>query len=270
MERYVGSPPYQWQGEINRQSQQLRNLLLWFPLMGHDTSERLVNLPTTRGGAVSAARNAVTGQCWNFTGASGDYIDIGDTSLLDFGASDWGISCWAMTTTVSGADIIFGKDGTGGTNPRQFNLMRSGASLAFYYWTAPGVYVYYDPGTAWLTANQWHHIVMQRAGSTFQFAVDGIIKATNAGTGSHGAMNAGTISARIGARVYSGLTDPWTGQLADFRVRTCALSAAEIWRLYDPQTRWELYQPPRPTVWWMPPVAEIRQRILGNRLLSMA
>lgn len=262
----IGQPPFQWQGEINQESEQLRGLLLWFPLMGQGTNERLINLPTTRGGAVAPAVNAVTGQSWSYTGASGDYIDIGDTSLVDFGANDWGISVWAMTTTVSGVDMIFAKDGTGGTNPRQFLLVRNGSSLGMYYWTAPGVYVYYDPGTSWLTVNQWHHIVIQRKGNTFEFAVDGIIKAANAGTGSHGAMSAGTTAARIGARVYSGVTDPWSGQLADFRVRTRALSATEIWQLYDPATRWQLYAMPNTRTWFVPTgVGGIIPRIMHHR-----
>jgi hypothetical protein len=47
----------------------------------------------------------------------------------------------------------------------------------------------------------------------------------------------------LGYREYN--SQSWTGYIADVRIYNRALSADEVWQLYDPATRWELYQPER-------------------------
>ncbi len=47
----------------------------------------------------------------------------------------------------------------------------------------------------------------------------------------------------LGYREYNSRS--WTGYIADVRIYNRALSADEVWQLYDPATRWELYQPER-------------------------
>ena len=39
----------------------------------------------------------------------------------------------------------------------------------------------------------------------------------------------------------------FTGKIGDVRIYNRALSPAEIWAMYDPATRWELYAPVMPS-----------------------
>lgn len=56
-----------------------------------------------------------------------------------------------------------------------------------------------------------------------------------------------TIGAHYGAGAYAS----WYADLliADVRIYSRSLSAAEVWQLYDPRTRWDLYAPTVPRVW---------------------
>lgn len=48
-------------------------------------------------------------------------------------------------------------------------------------------------------------------------------------------------------------TNGWDGSIADFRVYRRALTAADVWALYDPATRWELYSAPSARVFFSLP-----------------
>ena len=53
----------------------------------------------------------------------------------------------------------------------------------------------------------------------------------------------------IGRRGYG---NSFYGLLSDVRIYNRALSAAEVWQQWAPQTRWELYRPLVRRVWTVP------------------
>jgi hypothetical protein len=83
----------------------------------------------------------------------------------------------------------------------------------------------------------WHCIVASYNGSALIVYVDGILAGSAAGDGN---IKAGTLTElRIGARGNN--VAYWRGDIADVRIYGRALTAADAWQLYAPQTRWELY-----------------------------
>ncbi|HUW32512.1 MAG TPA: hypothetical protein VM223_12950, partial [Planctomycetota bacterium] len=48
---------------------------------------------------------------------------------------------------------------------------------------------------------------------------------------------------------------PWGGRLGEVRFYNCAKTDAEIWQMYDPPTRWELYRPVVPLWTGKSPIA---------------
>jgi hypothetical protein len=75
----------------------------------------LTNSPTKAIGKI--------GQGISFDGTN-DYINLGDTSVVDFGTGDFTMSAWVYNTSQSAIDVVFGKDDTGGTAPYRQLLFR--------------------------------------------------------------------------------------------------------------------------------------------------
>jgi hypothetical protein len=67
-----------------------------------------------------------------------------------------------------------------------------------------------------------------------------------AGTG-NGSEQTSTGDLWIGKQDVGGFAHPFGGLIADVRLYDRILSPQEIWRMWDPATRWELYRPPRRT-----------------------
>lgn len=79
-------------------------------------------------------------------------------------------------------------------------------------------------------------------GATMRVYLDGVQATSQARTGT---LNSG--SDPIG---LCGTNNNVQGWYADFRVWDRALSAAEVWALYDPATRWDLYWVPGRTLYF--------------------
>lgn len=91
------------------------------------------------------------------------------------------------------------------------------------------------------TTNQWHHAcgVFGAVDSRAAY-LDGRHK----GTDTTACVSRSTAGVYIGAfRLTSGLTSFLDGQVADARLYKRALSDAEVYALYNQETRWDLYYP---------------------------
>ncbi len=94
-------------------------------------------------------------------------------------------------------------------------------------------------------ANTWHHAAMVCWNDTdCDTYIDGGSKGTEAAARAPAAWDRTSIG-------RSGDSTPgnyFSGRIAEVRVYNRAMTDAEVWQLYAPETRWELY---RPAVWFM-------------------
>lgn len=96
-------------------------------------------------------------------------------------------------------------------------------------------------GTA--TTNRWQHLAGRFSTNALRHAaLNGVVGASNTTS-----ITAFTTHDRIGLYGLDRLGSPfirWYGLLADCRIYRTALTDAQLWALYDPQSRWDLYWQP--------------------------
>ncbi|MCH8219568.1 MAG: hypothetical protein IH892_22680, partial [Planctomycetes bacterium] len=110
------------------------------------------------------------GNALEFDG-SDDYVDCGNSPILDLGAGDFTISAW-VKTSARGGETIFAKGGDDG----------GGIRYRLYIEGNPGVKILvddnstkYDPeGNIPVEDGQWHHLVGMRDGTALRVFIDGI------------------------------------------------------------------------------------------------
>ncbi len=110
------------------------------------------------------------GGALNFDGVD-DYVDCGNSSILDFGTGDFTISAWIKTTDPAGETIFAkGGDDSGGI---RYRMYVSGAEIKILVDDNSDKN---DPeGNITVTDGAWHHIVgMRRGGTTLRVYVDGV------------------------------------------------------------------------------------------------
>lgn len=254
----VGAPPFQWQGEINKESQQAMGLVAWYSAQGRSVgmAEYLVGYAAAVQNSPGRRIDPVLGRGVDLNGTNQriNSVDIEDVT------GPFTISIWAILDTLPGVgatrELVNKGDSLGGYTLWHVNsggthqvgsttLNAGGNTLTSVNYTLP-------------TATPFH-LSATFDGANCRYYFNG----QQIGTAQANTRNPAAIAKplTIGAFGYytpsGGDLTPnrWTdGAIFDVRIYRRSLSAAEIWRLYDPQTRWELYQPPRPVVWWIPPV----------------
>jgi len=98
-----------------------------------------------------------------------------------------------------------------------------------------------------LNDGTWHHIALSAGPSSdvIAFYVDGISQAIT-----YDQQDTPSSFANFTKTLYlGGFNDggaplsPYVGNLLDFRIYNRVLTVDEVWQLYAPETRWELYEP---------------------------
>lgn len=108
-----------------------------------------------------------------------------------------------------------------------------------------------------LTIGEWQHLAWVSDGSanTTSYYRNGVLSQTKAGScNSITAVEAG-FQFHIGGFAFGtgGSSNCTDAYWADFRVYPWVLSGPQIWELYSPATRWQLYWTPGRTVYFPPP-----------------
>jgi len=161
----------------------------------------------------------------NFDSGSNDYIEISNNILS--GLSNFSISVWYNTNTLSGDRAVLG-------------AWSSGVTQMLLYWDDPdGWRFLMNNGTTsysviWgtsTTINTWNHIVVTYDGSTISFYHNNGTPVTAIGTGS---IRTQTVPWRIGVDTSS--TRYWDGKLSQFCLFNYALNASDISTLYGDAT----------------------------------
>ena len=164
---------------------------------------------------ISTAQSKFGGASIAFDG-TGDYLTASSNAGFAFGTGDFTIEAWVRPTTLSSASdfaFVFDTRATAGSG----NL---GASVGFTQTT--GVWMFFEQSANILTntsssavANQWQHIALSRAGTSWRFFVDG----TQVGTWTNGSGLGTSQPLLIGtARDNPGNTRNLPGYIDDLRI----------------------------------------------------
>ena len=252
----IGQPPFQWQGGINRESAQARGLVGWwtFPPSGvttiiHNRALSAVTLSGTLYGGLSTTVSG-NGTVLNLDG-SNDYVVISANALLNNPYPT--LSCWFWSNNTGNNKMMLMKAHSSHANPYYILGMRhAGTNNLFMDITVNGTWNSLGPYTA--PNGQWNHAALSYDGAKILCISNGVLRQTTTVSGTAATTNTPLL---FGANNNLAKTSTYCfpGLLHDVRLYNRGLSEAELFRLYDPATRWELYQPPRPVTWWIPPAA---------------
>lgn len=233
----VFGPPFGRGFTLNRASPQAVGLVSWWPLLttrGGPIEDRAGVNTGTPSGAVGPIATEVMGVALNFPGGGSDYVALANQDFTHITATAW---IRNSTSNNGGFNHIISR------HPNWF-LSHDGASgIRFNINGAAEAFCVTDYT---LINNQWALIAATYDRQNIIGYLNGV--QTGSPTAYTTAIGASGTQ-RLGA--YGGGGFNWVGQMADVRLYNRALSAAEIWQLYAPQTRWELYQPvplTRPTI----------------------
>ena len=174
-----------------------------------------------------------------------DYIDLGDSSVWDFGTGDFTLMAWIRPETVSDTKRmeIISKDGTG-TPGRQLTMEFNGKALAgtrgsfrialFQADAILSQIVAYDAPQDSMVANIWYHVAGVKRGNaagSFTGFINGnsVTMTRDATLGDFPlTMQATATVVRIGNRALVGNTDEFDGQIAHAQAFNVALTQNEI------------------------------------------
>jgi len=164
----------------------------------------------TRTGGVAMSIGKI-GQAGKFDGAD-DYVDVGNagSTLTD----NFTLSAWIKGSANNVRILSRRPSGT------QWDWYVDNNRVQFYTGTSYG-------GAKIVTDNQWHLATIVINGANSSFYVDGAKDGSNFSP----TLTAQAGNTLIGA--FASGSSPWNGSLDDVRIYSRALSASEIWQLYQ-------------------------------------
>ena len=249
--RYSGDGNYapQWPFILNQNSPLAQGLVGWWPsgLIGggviYDFSSG-GNRDATLGGAVWQA-HTLAGSCLHFDG-SDDYADTASTPVS---VEPLTMACWFKPGRVTAAEdlmVIAPAAGTGDAwrlraagnvnfDPVQA-ISRDGAESEARS-TGPGFFP--GDGHTWYLATSIHVSNTER---------HAFLDGENKGSDTGNRNPTGTAKVSFGAFRTDGTFNPFLGEIGPAYIWNRALSDDEVWSLYNPPTRWDLYWQPRTIV----------------------
>ena len=173
-----------------------------------------------------------------------DYVDCGNSSVLNFGTGDWTISAWIKTTQTGtdeddalmnrGTVFANGGDETGGI---RYTLAVNEARLGKITLTTDDELskVQAISSTA-VNDGAWHHVVGMRNGKELRLYVDGVLDGTNtlpAGFNLSGASQQNAYVGVIADNRDSSLYKYFVGLIDEVCVFACALDGSSVSALYS-------------------------------------
>ena len=215
---------------LNRASPQAVGLVAWWTALAERGAgmwrERVVGSTATFTGTITWESDPELGSRLNFSRAGTSYIVTGIAAQT---AAPFSLAAWIRPTNGATYRSIMGCTSNGGIEWRLSNtshlelLQQSTALIA--------------TSTGTVTNDATNHVAFTYAsGGVWTFYINGFAS----GTGTNSVtFTAGNID--LGHHPTLG-GEEYDGAMADVRIYNRALSAAEVWQLYAPQTRWDLYR----------------------------
>lgn len=233
------TPPTGLPWSLNRASPQARGLGLWLtPLAGSDGvafDQAAPHVRSIQTGMPLDAR-ALHGRAWSL-GDDGDQFALSPTYGLKAG-QDFTMTWWGQVDAWPG----------GGKNAGMWRTGASATGLTFIIWflTSARPWIYWGgseiflPGSGGLPALgvPYHLAWVIRSAATVEFYINGRLDSS----ATHSNATPAESIYYLGWQFNT--SERFSGQWSDTRFYNRALSAAEVWHLYAPQTRWDLYDVP--------------------------
>ncbi len=263
--RYPQPPPRDV--ELNRNSPQAKGLLIWAPLSAiYNRSPGVLKNWTHRTGDSSTFGSPTS----NYDPIVGPYLAFPSTPA----GFDWGdipqvegidqitVSAWARKTGANwGQDMIWAKH-TSASNGCFFLSTTTQTNLRFTVINASSSRVDND-ATFTFNTQTWYHMVGVYNGVDLRIYINGILSSTP--SAQTGLIKDHTSTLRLAD--FNGSGWDLEGDIAEPRIYDRALSAGEVWAMYDPATRWDLYKP-QPQILWSIPIIPSQTILLDTLTLS--
>lgn len=231
--------------ELNRSSPQAKGLLIWTPFSRvYQRSFGVLKNYTKRTGDSTYFGSP----SWKYDPIIGPYIALPTTSA----GFDWGnipqveginqitVSAWARKNPGYAnwdQDMIWAKH-TSGTNGCFYFSTTSSNNLRFAVINASSSRVDND-ATMSMDPGIWYLLTGVYNGIDLRVYINGLLSSTP--SAQTGLIKAHSSTLRFGD--FNGGGWDLEGDIAEPRIYDRALSAGEVWAMYDPATRWDLYKP---------------------------
>jgi len=241
-----------WPWTVNHNSVQAQGLARWWPMAfpGGDRLHEMMSNDRT----FSPAFKSPSTQLWTYGPIANALNNTTAVAIATYTADDqaWNTADYTFTAWVRGTSfgassrrIICRQDGSGSP---PFKLFGFNSSKVYVGDSSGGL----QTGTATVSTGTWQFIAGRRiSGSTRATFVNGVLDSSAAAASTVSPYDA-TDPVVFGAWNYTSNAEAMTGEVADIRLYTRALSDAEIWALYEPSTRYELYYPLGRRLWFFP------------------
>lgn len=228
---------------INWASRQMIGLVAWYPSIGGSGPNTWANVINSQfsmsnSNGSTIATNQEMGRVVKLDDASNQqFVTATGASSIPLSAYPFTLAAWFNSDDITVSQSICGlRATTGGAWHRiaAFGTVAGDPLRAQSNTTSAGN----ADTTIGYTANQWYHATGVFLSDTSRSAyLNAKGKATNATSNTFGSMD----QFKIGALDLTGQS--FSGMIADVRAYNWALSDNDIYALYDPDTRWELYYP---------------------------
>lgn len=162
-----------------------------------------------------------------FAFASSQYIDTGDLSVFEAGATTY--EAWFKTTDSGANNCIFSEGLTASANGASSILLDSTGRVVARFQNDAGGAFSRNSGTSY-NDGAWHHVVMTRSGTTVKLYVDGVQKGadlTISGTYTQDNSRIGTLASS---------PEYMDGYISELAVYPSVLSAARVLQHYTAAT----------------------------------
>jgi len=171
-----------------------------------------------------------------------DGLHWGDCKQVE-GIGQLSVSAWIRRSSAYNEDMIWGKH-VGTTNGTFYLAVINGTTIRYTIINSSSSRVDHDVTFTFAT-NTWHHVVGVYDGTDIKIYING----NHVGTPSAQTGVTKDSASTLAIFDYSGTGWGLAGDIADPRLYDTALSAGDVWNMYDPATRWDLYKPIAPTLW---------------------
>jgi hypothetical protein len=229
---------------VNFASPQLRGLVGWWPL-GRSVGLRNMVGPTSGGYTGAVAVNPLLGNCHDFDDNTDSSLITTYTAINDLLTLT--LSVWYIERSSGGGTFARLVDKNVGGNGFYIRAEGTG-TMVFEYrkWTlTAGTFSFPSPALDASGAVMPHHIAVSYDASAGTGAIpvvliDGVPQTVTTLTAPTGTATDSEVSdLRIGDR--SAVDRTWDGLVADVRIYNRAMTTGEMYALWNPATRWDLY-----------------------------
>lgn len=187
------------------------------PAVFEDTSTNATSVTRIGDTIQQAAIKKFPGMAAEFDGA-GDYLTVPNTAPFDLSSGDFTIESWVYTRQI-GANVAIYSHGDGFNDTAATLFMNTAGAINFQIYDAvPFNTLTLSTAPNVLALNTWHHVAVERTGTTYRIYIDGDVKVTT----DSAVVPVATIGLPTIGAEPSGTSWFWNGFMDDFRFSSVA------------------------------------------------